>query len=655
MPRRWRRFPGENWKAEMAYYLDRTAKIMAAGGGKPRFSNDTDMLEAIVAVVSLLGISEYAAAEGGKDKIRLKRQYERFASWLEQALAHPPEDSYLGVFFRQHGFDILEKKIALLLAAASLGMRPDLSIACLADLQKALGAQGQECLAIIQAFDPEARLIKSGAATIAEEERGPAFSEVCATAEFLRPLVRRSKPNLGYWEVATLDELFSKGRSLFGKLQERCSLYETGNDWDADNDTISSDLRRLNRKIDRLADIFFRTLEQHKDWPIYHLFQEITASPDRLILFLVIGRQWWHDEGEPGPFDLFRGISPFQGLSLARAVSQAEPEVKDNLRRLFAQAPLRQANLIQIVAEQSNNELNTEDEETISHSEFELTDTARERLNLKRRKGQIKARLPQVQFEQLVLHDDIKQAIEIALTQISRQETFLKKWGIGRVITYGHGLVMLFAGPPGVGKTATAEAIAHRLGKPIIVADYAQIQSCWVGEIEKNIRRIFRLAREEDAVLFWDEADAIFYDRENAVRTWETREVNVLLQEIERFSGVCILATNRPVFLDSALERRLALRLTFRPPTPSMVRQIWERLIPPELPLAEDVNLDEISQTACLTGGEIKNALLNASRRALLRGEDSKVTRDDFLWAIEMEMNNRLNRDAGPRIGYRRR
>ena len=97
----------------------------------------------------------------------------------------------------------------------------------------------------------------------------------------------------------------------------------------------------------------------------------------------------------------------------------------------------------------------------------------------------------------------------------------------------------------------------------LLVVDYSQIQNCLLGQTEKNIARAFRDARENDAILFWDEADAMFYDRDSTSHNWEVRDVNVLLVEIERFEGICVLATNRKLTLDKALERRISLKVAF--------------------------------------------------------------------------------------------
>jgi SpoVK/Ycf46/Vps4 family AAA+-type ATPase len=211
--------------------------------------------------------------------------------------------------------------------------------------------------------------------------------------------------------------------------------------------------------------------------------------------------------------------------------------------------------------------------------------------------------------------------------------------------------VLLFYGPPGTGKTATAEALAHELGRSLIVADYAKIQNCYVGVTEKNIVRIFQEAQRKKAVLFWDEADAMLYDRDDAGPNWEVRDVNVILQEIERFEGVCILATNRRQKLDKALSRRISIQVEFkRPQTVAERLRIWNAMIPPKLPLDSNVDLEALASED-LSGGEIKNVLLNAARFAASRKDaDHKLNATDFDQAVRWELQVRHQNHN--RIGF---
>ena len=292
----------------------------------------------------------------------------------------------------------------------------------------------------------------------------------------------------------------------------------------------------------------------------------------------------------------------------------------------------------------------------IAKTEFELAPKVREALGLeksgqKRRFGRHEVRQPKVQMAQLVLSEGTRRAINLALVHARHEKTLTQKWGLGEMIPYGRNVTLLFSGPPGTGKTASAEALAHELGRPILVANYAEIQGQYVGETEKNVVRVFNEARSNNAVLLWDEADAMFGDRDAARYNWEVRDVNVLLQELERFEGVCVLATNRKITLDKALERRITLKVEFKRPDEAMRRQIWQKLLPKSLPLGEDVNLDELSKSD-FSGGEIKNVVLNAARLALQSREKGPVRMEDFLRATEMEVQGKWNDEGREPVGF---
>ncbi|MDP6506734.1 MAG: AAA family ATPase, partial [Planctomycetota bacterium] len=335
---------------------------------------------------------------------------------------------------------------------------------------------------------------------------------------------------------------------------------------------------------------------------------------------------------------------------LARCVSESVPDVRVKIHFLRGGQNLRKRELIRPCGGQGHHSV-TEDDSTLRFAEFELTDEFLDSVKVKRqRQSQTRAKKSSLRFEQLVLSEDVRQSLDLAIAQVRHSKVLLDDWGIGEVFSYGRGVGLLFSGPPGVGKTASAKAMAHELGKPILVADYSAIQNCWVGETEKNIVRTFRQATQEEAVLFWDEADAMFYDRDLARAAWEIRDVNVLLQEIEKFEGVCILSTNRKISLDRALERRIAVKVEFHEPDRDQRKQIWEKLLPPKMPRENDVQAEELCD-AELTGGEIKNAVLNAARFALARDPKGKVALSDFRKAIEKEEKGRWCKTAG-KIGF---
>ncbi len=129
--------------------------------------------------------------------------------------------------------------------------------------------------------------------------------------------------------------------------------------------------------------------------------------------------------------------------------------------------------------------------------------------------------------------------------------------------------------------------------------------------------------------------------------------MNVLLQELEKFEGVCVLATNRKIALDAALERRITLKIEFERPDQPMRREIWKKLLPEEMPVGPDVDLDNLSQED-LSGGEIKNVILNAARLSLQRDCQGGVVMNDFLAALALERDGRWSEQSATRVGFGR-
>jgi SpoVK/Ycf46/Vps4 family AAA+-type ATPase len=192
----------------------------------------------------------------------------------------------------------------------------------------------------------------------------------------------------------------------------------------------------------------------------------------------------------------------------------------------------------------------------------------------------------------------------------------LVDWGFNRRISLGKGLTALFAGPPGTGKTMAAEVIAGELGLDLFTIDLSSVVSKYIGETEKNLERIFTAAAEADAILFFDEADALFGKR-SEVRDAHDRYANVeiayLLQRMERYEGLAILATNLSRHLDEAFSRRLQFVVEFPFPGEAERERIWQRCFPPEAPRSPAVDPVELARRFPLPGGNIKNIVLHAA------------------------------------------
>lgn len=233
-------------------------------------------------------------------------------------------------------------------------------------------------------------------------------------------------------------------------------------------------------------------------------------------------------------------------------------------------------------------------------------------------KRAVESVVPRRTFDDVILPAATRRALDQALVQVQRHDLIFRAWGLGERHPSGLALAFNFAGPSGTGKTICAEAIAHALGRRLLIVRYAEVESMWMGETPKNVAAVFRLAAEQNAVLLFDEADAIASRRSGSVDQGFQRETNtvvsVLLQELERFGGVVIFATNMAANFDPAFERRLRSHVLFEMPGATEREQIWRvQMHPARTPLAGDVDFRALADRYEGSGGDIRNAVLKAA------------------------------------------
>jgi hypothetical protein len=239
-------------------------------------------------------------------------------------------------------------------------------------------------------------------------------------------------------------------------------------------------------------------------------------------------------------------------------------------------------------------------------------------------------------LDDLVLPPDVAATLrEIAAGHRQRMRVY-EDWGFAARSSRGLGMSALFAGPSGTGKTTAAEALARELDLDLFAIDLSAVISKYIGETEKNLRRVFDAAEEGGAVLLFDEADALFGKR-TEVRDSHDRYANVevgyLLQRMESYEGIALLTTNARNSLDSAFLRRLRFIVNFPFPDAAQRREIWRRVFPSQTP-TEGLDFAKLAKLN-VTGGNIRNIALNA---AFLAADESRaVTMDDVLRATRSE------------------
>ncbi len=234
-------------------------------------------------------------------------------------------------------------------------------------------------------------------------------------------------------------------------------------------------------------------------------------------------------------------------------------------------------------------------------------------------------------WDDLVLPDETLDQLERVVVNLRYADQVFDQWGFGGRFPYGKGLSVLFAGPPGTGKTMAAGIIARDLGVDLFQGDLSQIVSKWIGETEKTLARIFDAAERSHAAILFDEADSLF-GRRTEQRTSTDRyanlETNYLLQRVEHYEGLIILTTNFEENIDEAFRRRLRFSIHFPFPDAEARHRIWQVLIPPQAKLSRKVDWEALAEDFELSGGAIKNAVLRAAFSA---AEDRKPIGHDHL------------------------
>lgn len=249
---------------------------------------------------------------------------------------------------------------------------------------------------------------------------------------------------------------------------------------------------------------------------------------------------------------------------------------------------------------------------------------------------------PRFGLAEVVIPEGQRLKLGALLAQARSGKTMFEDWGLSETVRYGKGTVLLFYGPPGTGKTMAAEAVAKELGKKLLIINNAAIVSCWYGTSSRNIVEAFEEAKRQDAVLLFDEVDSLLTARVSVRHSTDmaiNREVNTILGEIEKFEGVVVMTTNMHLVLDEALDRRINLKLELTMPDASARAEIWRRHISPKTPLAKDVDFNALGREFEISGGLIKNAILNAARLAIFKGKD-RIDMVTLREAADMELGS---------------
>lgn len=242
-------------------------------------------------------------------------------------------------------------------------------------------------------------------------------------------------------------------------------------------------------------------------------------------------------------------------------------------------------------------------------------------------------------WDQLILDKEQKDMLKNACDQVRFKHIVYDKWGFEKRLAYGRGVSMLFAGPPGTGKTMAAQVVANDLGIEIYKVDLSQIVSKYIGETEKNLNDLFNEAKKSNVILFFDETDALLGKRTEVKDSHDKNsnlETSYLLQKMEEYDGITVMSTNYLENIDQAFFRRISYVIHFPFPDVESRKKIWENMYPENVPLEEDVDFDYLANQFEIAGGNIKNiAVVSAF---LAAKENSKVGMKHIIKAIKYEL-----------------
>lgn len=260
---------------------------------------------------------------------------------------------------------------------------------------------------------------------------------------------------------------------------------------------------------------------------------------------------------------------------------------------------------------------------------------------------------PQVGWDDIVLPEPVMRQLHDLAVRARHRDLVLTEWRMRRGGGRGSGVSALFAGDSGTGKTMAAEVIASVLGLDLYTVNLATVVDKYVGETEKNLERIFSEAGGVNAVLLFDEADAVFGKR-SEVRDAHDRYANIesayLLQRMETFDGLAILSTNLRANIDEAFTRRLDTIIDFPSPDETARLALWKQCLAPPLPCADDLDLEFCARAFTLSGGNIRSAAITAAYQAA--GDGRPIGMTELIWAVQQEYRKLgrlvLEREFGP-------
>lgn len=378
---------------------------------------------------------------------------------------------------------------------------------------------------------------------------------------------------------------------------------------------------------------------EENETPSPELLVELCLYPD---LVIGVGEKSWQARGIDRERTLYRFEFPVPAYAHRLALwrhclksGRNDIEVEgDDLKALAGQFALTTGQIRDAVA--TARDMATQRDETVTTPDLLAAARAHSNPRLAALARKI---VPRYSWLDIILPADQLALLREIVATVRGRPLVLDEWGVGRKLASSAGVTVLFAGDPGTGKTMAAEILAGELGLDLFKIDLSTVVSKYIGETEKNLERIFSEAQSSNAILFFDEADAIFGKRsevKDAHDRYANIEISYLLQRMEAYDGVTILATNLRANLDEAFTRRLQFAVDFPFPEPEDRLRIWQTLFPPDVPRTADLDFKFLARRFKLAGGNIRNIIVSAAYLAAADGK--RVTMNHLLHGTRREL-----------------
>ena len=368
------------------------------------------------------------------------------------------------------------------------------------------------------------------------------------------------------------------------------------------------------------------------------LFQELVAQPDSVIM---LSRSRWNARGGLRSRRVIRHDFGMPGFERRQefwiAATEAFDPGEEVVHMLSGQFALTSAQIEDSVQAALDLAAQRGDARPVSTDLF-----AAARMHVSPRLSLLARKItPRHGWKDIILPDDQIETLRELVSMVRNRPMVLETWEVGNKLMPSAGVTTMFAGPPGTGKTMSAEVIAAHLELDLYKIDLSSMVSKYIGETEKNLEKVFREAERSNAILFFDEADAIFGKRgdvRDANDRYANIEVSYLLQRMEAYDGVTILATNLRSNLDEAFIRRLQFVVDFPFPDEKFRLKLWHSLFPVTVPHDPDLDFEALAKKFKLSGGNIRNVIVGACYLAADNGAGGRVSNDHLHHALRREL-----------------